>query len=360
MKKNRILSGFIAIIVAISSIGGLSSYSQDTGINPVVNPDLSVKVLSEADIPETVSSADIEEFGHIERLREEEPDMNTVIFKNSDGTNTMYYFGENVKYTDENGTVRDKSTTLSECADKNSEKYAYLNPDNDVNTYFPKELSGKTGILLKHGDFAVEILPMGYIGESKTISSSQAAKAEKVSESLRGDEKNSVVYSGVFGASTHLRYLPTLNGFKEEIVLEKYSGTDGFRFSVKTNGASLKQTESGWSFVDAKTGETTASMSDIIVFDGNGEMIDCCKQLIVETITENSLYTVTIVLDDEIIADENCVYPLTVDPTITVNASGSGTSKTIIDAPIYTNSSVAQGGNGLAIIGYHNASYYEH
>ncbi len=38
--------------------------------------------------------------------------MSSVIFRNSDGTRTMYMYGLPVKYTAADGTVRDKSTNL--------------------------------------------------------------------------------------------------------------------------------------------------------------------------------------------------------------------------------------------------------
>ena len=37
-----------------------------------------------------VSAAEIEERGHVNRLWEQEEDLNTVIFQNRDGTKTMY------------------------------------------------------------------------------------------------------------------------------------------------------------------------------------------------------------------------------------------------------------------------------
>ena len=56
--------------------------------------ELATAELSEADIPEVVSAAEIEERGHVNRLWEQEEDLNTVIFQNRDGTKTMYYFAE--------------------------------------------------------------------------------------------------------------------------------------------------------------------------------------------------------------------------------------------------------------------------
>ena len=57
--------------------------------------------------------------------------------------------------------------------------------------------------------------------------------------------------------------------------------------------------------------------------------------IISETHTvERGIYTIHI--DEEFAKSEDTVYPIHIDPTITINASGSGTNKTIVDAPVYS------------------------
>jgi hypothetical protein len=64
---------------------------------------LQTATLSKEDMPEAVSAEAIAEKGHVNRMRSQESDMNTVIFQNRDGTKTMYYFAEPVKYVNEAG-----------------------------------------------------------------------------------------------------------------------------------------------------------------------------------------------------------------------------------------------------------------
>ena len=49
------------------------------------------------ELPSTITEAQAEEAGHILRLKEEEPDLNTVIFQNRDGTRTAYQYAYPVK-----------------------------------------------------------------------------------------------------------------------------------------------------------------------------------------------------------------------------------------------------------------------
>lgn len=76
--------------------------------------ELSNKELEDYEIPEVISAKDIKEKEHANRLLAQETDDYSIVYQNKDGSKTMYYFDEPVKYTDENGTVCDKSTKLSE------------------------------------------------------------------------------------------------------------------------------------------------------------------------------------------------------------------------------------------------------
>ena len=48
---------------------------------------------------------------HIARLTEEEA-LNTYVFQNQDGTKSIYYLEEDVKYVAADGSIRDKDLTL--------------------------------------------------------------------------------------------------------------------------------------------------------------------------------------------------------------------------------------------------------
>ena len=70
---------------------------------------------------------------------------------------------------------------------------------------------------------------------------------------------------------------------------------------------------------------------------------------------DNGDYLVTIIVDEGFLSHSETVYPVYIDPTLTVNVSGSGTSKTIIDVPMYNGSgaqNLASGANTFNLIGY--------
>ena len=52
--------------------------------------ELKTAKLDPEDTPEIVTEENIEKNGHVNRLWEQEEDLNTIVFQNSDGTKTTY------------------------------------------------------------------------------------------------------------------------------------------------------------------------------------------------------------------------------------------------------------------------------
>lgn len=63
-------------------------------------------------------------------------------------------------------------------------------------------------------------------------------------------------------------------------------------------------------------------------------------------------YELIVIVDEEFLNNPATVYPVIVDPSITINATGSGSSKSILDTPIYNGSGATgtAGANSLAVV----------
>ncbi len=378
-KRKRYRTKVISIFLSIVLITGLILYPSKPHAEPTeaayaLQPgdltleQLAGRVLPEEDIPDVMWLSDIQEKDHANRLREQETDLNSILFQNRTGNKTMYYFDTPVKYIDKNGVVRDKSNKITDQIDNPvyQDNYKFVNADNDIRTYFPKTLQSKTGIILEKENIKIEISPVSVTGRNKTAYKSEAVTPSKTKKTAAiKDWKKAydvVEYSGVFGNGTILRYTPQFDGYKEDIILNEYTGVNQFRFRIQTNGLSLIQEEGRCYFVDPQTGDTLAHIGEILVHDSSeqdsmqkgtalfGEQ-NVQHQYELQMVKEDNEYILTIVVNEEYLKDENRVWPVTVDPTITINTSGSGSSKTIEDAPIYQNSSVANGGNNWDQIG---------
>ena len=147
-----------------------------------------------------------------------------------------------------------------------------------------------------------------------------------------------VEYEGIFGPHTTLRYTPTFGGFKEDIILECYTGINKFAFRLKTYGLSLVCGDEGYSLIDPLTGEINAAIGEPIVYDSQGEAAmfetDYSHYYIVQTIEPDYEYLVTLVVDETYLLSPDTVWPVTVDPTLTLKPSTSVDD--IHDAPVYS------------------------
>ena len=111
MKKKCI--GFLVVLVMLlQASAGAADVQQAAAVEPAPVEETTELGLVLADIPEAMSAEQTVEAGHVERLREEEQEPNTAVFRNSDGTNTLYIFSEDIWYENEQGEKVDYSTEL--------------------------------------------------------------------------------------------------------------------------------------------------------------------------------------------------------------------------------------------------------
>lgn len=333
--------------------------------------------LADSDIPEILDKEMVKNKKHVNRLFEQE-DANSIMFQNSNGKKTLYSFEMPIKYKDVHGKLKDKSNKLSENIDveKYKNNYQYVNYENDIKTYFPKNLSLKTGIVLDDGEFSCEVIPTCHSKIQETKNSVILAQDDNFSEYNSTEfssalKDNSVYYDSVFGESTTVKYTTNFNGFKEDIILEQYAGTNSFQFIYKTNGLTVKEEANTCVFVNPETNEKIFVLGDILVTDSKIKTkqpsIDretAKKQLVeldnntnhyykIETLKEKEEYRITLVINEDFLKDPNTVYPVTIDPSIfKVSASG------IQDANIYSIYNSNNGSSSSLYAGKYDTSTY--
>ncbi len=112
-----------------------SEIELDTELAPIVGTKLlKSELLSNDNLPFSMSLADAQKNGFIGRVKAAESNLHSIVFENDKGGLTLYYYNEPVKYIDELGQVRDKSDKL----------YAYKDGSfgtisSDIKTDFPKK-----------------------------------------------------------------------------------------------------------------------------------------------------------------------------------------------------------------------------
>lgn len=274
------------------------------------------------EIPDIVSVAEVERYGYIARDKEAEEDLNTFVFKNADGTNTMRVYSHPVKYIDETGKTNDISLDISP-----NFNGSFVSSQHPVQTLFEKRLSD--GIRLSYNDIDITMIPE--INDDITVSLTEdTKKVEYVA-----DENTSYVYGLTYG------------GFKEDIVVSEYTGQTEYDFTIYTNGLALAENDGSY-FLKGEDDVIKATIGDIIIFTAD-EKNNSTGSMSYVTIEEKEEYVVTIHLDNEYLQDENTAYPIRIDPTIEVNYSNNG-SGAIEDVTINQYGS-SNGSSGSLYIG---------
>ncbi|HBL83301.1 MAG: hypothetical protein A2Y17_10205 [Clostridiales bacterium GWF2_38_85] len=296
MKKDSIkkVSLFLIIALLLSSISSI-------GVNAGIAKE-NTELLSKQNLHDVVEYENAVEKEHVKRLYDEEQDLNTLIYQNADGTNTMYLYSYPVKYINESGAVRDKSLKIEETDE------SFMSAQNDIVTTFGKTITD--GIRLSYDDEGINVLLIPQVNSSL-----------KASEGILSDDQKSLTY--LLDKNVSLDYSLTFNGFKEDIVLQKYTGTNQFVFTLLTNGLALKENESGSLILTNEDGDSLVNIGDIIIFSAD-EKNNTYGSISFDVVEENEEYLLYITVDEEYLTNENTAYPIRIDPTIEINYDNNG------------------------------------
>ena len=264
-----------------------------------------LEISEESMILKYIDSSQFNAAKHVQRLTELE-DLNTYVFANADGTRSIYMMHENVKYVDEDGTVREKDISLE------SRTGGFGIVQSNVELLIPN--NPVQGIDLEYSGFAIKLIPLGL---TNTVSAAQS--------------DNSVVYDEAYGENTKLVYTPMLSGVKEDIVLSEYRDNATYSFILETDGLFVYNGDSGYYLADGDKAEPIFYLGEIVIYDAVGKPAE--GTMTVEEVTAGEKYLLTVTADDDFLSDPTTVYPVTIDPSITV--SDSTTTGSIIDSPVF-------------------------
>lgn len=289
-KRKRILSLFVTFCTLFTLLGIPRSVVLSA------EPDDAVGVLS---LPDIITEAEAAENGYVARVSAAETNLNTLVFRNADGTNTMRIFDHPVKFED-GGTVKDITLGIK------TSRGGFISAQSPIRTVFPSRLSD--GISLTYDGIEIEMIP-------------EAASRTGTAAVLSGDGKK-VTYA--YGNRTALEYTLTYTGFKEDIVVEEYTGQTDFDFTLRTNGLILVS-ENGSYYLRDAAGKTKAALGDIIIFTAD-ERNNAFGSMTHKTVTAGQEYVITVHVDDEYLKDEKTAYPIRIDPTVEIVYDGTNAS----------------------------------
>lgn len=288
-------------------------------------------------LPQVIASEVAKERGHVKRLRGEEENLNSLLFGNEDGTKTMYLFDYPVKVRREDGTTEDITLHIKESVSKSG---AYQSETHPANIEFPRLLT--EGIILEQEEVELRLVPVTL--EMRTEGALSFAPSISIPTAALGD--NDVV-SYRLDENTSFEYSLTYTGFKEDIVVEKYTGQTEYTFLLETNGLTLVQKDESLFLAD-DNGSIQANIGDVIIFTAD-EKNNTCGTMTYEVIKENEQYAMTIHVDADYLKDVKTKYPIRIDPTIEINYDSNG-SDAIQDVTINSGMG-SSGSSGTLFVG---------
>ena len=133
-----------------------------------------------------------------------------------------------------------------------------------------------------------------------------------------------------------------------------YTGINTFSFQLETDGLNLYLENERYYLAESEEAEMRIEMGDIVSFDAHGRF--SIGTMTVETVTAGEEYILTLTVDEDFLTDENTVYPVSIDPTLTVsdNTHGAGA---IEDVTIYSGRPNVNGNWTYLHCGYYDSTY---
>lgn len=262
-------------------------------------------IAEESMILKYIDSTQFNAARHTQRLTNLE-DLNTYVFANADGTRSVYMMHENVKYIDKNGVVKEKDISLTNKAG------GFGIVQSDIELLIPNDPA--QGIDFEYSGFDIKLTPQDLAVSTSAVQSN-----------------NSIVYDEAYGENTKLVYTPLLSGVKEDIILTEYTADSTYTFILETDGLSLYNDGNRYYLAASGKADPVFYLGEIVIYDAIGK--PDIGTMTVETILDGQEYLLTVTANDEFLSDPTTVYPVTIDPSITV--SDTNTSGSIIDAPIF-------------------------
>ncbi len=267
-------------------------------------------------LPEVISLETAKDAQHIKRLAEKEDGLDTLLFENSDGTETLYVFGENVKYINENGEVKDKSNTLTVLNEKSDygRNFQYVNRENDIRTYFPKQISSESGIRLEFQNYNLTLYP-----------AFESAGSKKSVAALSSSNENCVSYSNVFNEQTELRAIPTFNGFVNQFTFSQAPEKENYEFIIHTADLELVLSQRGdyIHIKDSLSQRIVGQISGLSVFCSSNKIANCRYEL---RALEKNYWSLVVVIGD-IFTSSASSSAVTTSLEVIINNEGSAEKK---------------------------------
>ena len=189
------------------------------------------------------------------------------------------------------------------------EEGQYLNRGMYMPKIFPKVWSSEHPLEIEFGGSYAHILPVGE--DTYTAEFSRAIN-------MFGQEQDTVLYKDVFGSGIHLRCSATSFGISMEIVLNAQPEQNTFHIRLAIPSVTPDTGSPDYIAFRALTTDTTvrAMLNTPLVADKSNHWSYANAVNLIEKDSENDMYTVKFIIDEEFLSSDTTQYPVTVNQSM--------------------------------------------
>ena len=251
-----------------------------------------------------------------------ETDSETYLM--SDGTYQCVVYAGDKYYEDSTGSLQliDNSIKLDAATALSAEKQ-YVNTANAFDVSFTEGSTPQISIGLEGK--SVTFSPLSATGGNSNIISTQKIDLSlgkvntcDILNELACTGSNTVTYSDVF-YNTDLVYVLDNAALKEYIILENENAPNAFSFLFSMDGLTMRTGEDTAAFRDT-AGKDVFALDSLFAIDSNGVQTEALTYTFTP-FKDTGKMIVTVTLDPEYLAAEDRVFPVVIDPTITVSSA---------------------------------------
>lgn len=267
---------------------------------------------------------------------EESRDLYSKTYETSEGTNVVISAAVPLHY-EEDGELKEIDNTLVKSDEDSS---VLTNTANAYNVELPKKYTDDSQIKMDYEGNSISFKLLNDVNNSKGAveNTDEAAVDETDAESVAYAESNisnlssDITYENVL-PDTDFQYNVQPNALKENIILNNVPDEDySVQYELNTGGlTAILNDDNSISLVNSK--------SDEIFMIEAPYMLDAeesiCEDVTVSLEESENGYILTYVPNHEWLSDENTVYPITIDPTVTVlgnDSSGQNIEDTYVSS----------------------------
>ena len=228
----------------------------------------------------------------------------SVIYDNQDNTKSFYLFSAPIAYYTSEGKLRIADNSIIETTNKSALQsgYVYQNKSNEVQIYFPKELSATKAIKIVNKDSFMQLSP-------KNLPTEHAITACKKSETtIYSIKQDMVIYQEVWPGIDLMFYCNTLGLKCDLIVKNKEADISNIEFEIDTSNLKLGTTTCEYNLLKNVENEPKAIFFNPLIKDNTNSIIST-KKICSFTPINSTNYIYTVNLSETI--DSQTAYPIT-------------------------------------------------